>query len=252
MCRFDAMPAIFLIFGRRLEASRRKPEELLDEPLFRIASPGYWKRMVGDHVFCGPATSEEQKPDQILKPRQIIEQLFEGPCVGFQTRCRFADGLTAAVGVPELFQESGRKYVNALSSGSGRPVPTPLRRLFNHGVDGFPGIRKLPGRHGTLLKHNNKWGLRHLPPRLSPMLEAIPADFVKTVESKFAVNRVFLEQAQRGDKLFISLIRHPLLFQPFDTEMKMLKPTFSHIRKLGVEPRIYYADLYKQVLEEKV
>ena len=208
--------------------------------------------MVGDHVFCGPATSEEQKPDQILKPRQIIEQLFEGPCVGFQTRCRFADGLTAAVGVPELFQESGRKYVNALSSGPGHPVPTPLRRPFNHGVDGFPGIWKLPGRHGTLLKDHNKWDLRRLTPRLSPMPEAIPADFVETVESEFAVNRVFLEQAQGGDKLLISLIRHPLPLHPFDTEMKMLEPTFSHSRKLGLEPRIYYADLYKQALGEKV
>jgi len=245
--RFE-MPATFFIVGRTLEANPKEYKQLLDDPLFEIASHSYSHQMLRDHIFCGPAVSHEKKQKEIFKAKEVIEQVFERPCIGFRTPCGFDDGLKGAVDVLKLFQEAGHRYVSSLLWGPDYSMPALLRRPFNYDTDGFSDLWELPGHgwHENLLKDNNNWGPKRLTLWPSPMPEAIPAGFVKTPEDEFAVHRVFLEKAVERDKPFVSLIWHPWSLGSFDPEMKMLELTFTHVRKLGLKP-CTYADLYRQV-----
>jgi hypothetical protein len=80
------------------------------------------------------------------------------------------------------------------------------------------------------------------------MPEAIPPGFLESPEDEFAVNRVFLEKALAEGLTFVSLIWHPWSLHAFDPEMKMLDLTFSHVRRLGLDP-VTYADLMRHVAE---
>ena len=54
--RFE-MPATFFMLGRTLDANPAEYSDLLDDPLFEIATHTYSHRMLRDNDFCGPATA---------------------------------------------------------------------------------------------------------------------------------------------------------------------------------------------------
>lgn len=245
--RFE-MPATFFIVGRTLQANPGEYKQLLDHPLFEIASHSYSHQMLRDHIFCGPAVSHQQQQNEIFKAKELIEQVFERPCIGFRTPCGFDDGLKGAVDVLKLFQQAGHRYVSSLAWGPDYSMPALLRKPFNYSAEGFADIWELPahGWHENLLKDNNHWGPKRLTLWPAPMPEAIPDDFVKTPEDEFSINRVFLEKAREKNNPFVSLIWHPWSLHSFDPEMKMLELTFTHVRKLGLKP-CTYADLYREL-----
>jgi peptidoglycan/xylan/chitin deacetylase (PgdA/CDA1 family) len=242
------MPATFFITGKTLDANPKEYKELLTNPLFEVASHTWSHKMLRDNVFCGPAVSADEKREEIFKSKELIERVFERPCIGLRAACGFDIGLKGAVDVLKLMQEAGYKYVSSLLWGPDYSMPALIKEPFNYAADGFPDFWELPGHgwHENLLKNHNGWGPRRLTLWPSPMPEAIPSKFVKTAEDEFAVNRIFLEKARERDKTFVSLIWHPWSLYKFDPEMKMLELTFKHVRKLGLQPATY-ADLYKRV-----
>ena len=242
------MPATFFIVCRTLEANPKEYKQLLDDPLFEIASHSWSHKMLRDNVFCGPAVSADEKKEEIFKSKEIIERVFERPCIGLRTPCGFDDGLNGAVDVQKLLQEAGYHYVSSLLWGPDYSMPALLTDPFNYTADGFPNLWELPGHgwHENLLKNNNGWGPKRLTLWPPVMPEAIPAKFVKTPEDEFAVNRVFLEKALEDNKPFVSLVWHPWSLYKFDPGMKMLELTFAHVHKLGLKP-CTYAELYRQV-----
>ncbi|MFQ6041726.1 MAG: polysaccharide deacetylase family protein [Candidatus Poribacteria bacterium] len=242
------MPATFFIVGKTLEANPIKYRELLDDPLFEVASHTYSHKMLRDHPFCGPAARNEQKREELFQGKDSVERVFERPCLGIRPACGFDKGMRGAPDVLRLIQESGLHYVSSLLWGPDYSLPALLTEPFNYASDGFPELWELPG-HGwqeNLLKNNNRWGSRRLtlwPPK---MPEAIPPNFISTPEEEFALNRIFLEKAVSESKTFISIIWHPWSLYAFDPEMKMLELTFAHVRKVGLEP-CTYADLFRKV-----
>ena len=62
--RFE-MPATFFIVGKTLDANPAEYRELLDDPLFEIATHTYSHRMLRDNEFCGPAISLEEKRNEM-------------------------------------------------------------------------------------------------------------------------------------------------------------------------------------------
>jgi peptidoglycan/xylan/chitin deacetylase (PgdA/CDA1 family) len=242
------MPATFFITGKTLDANPADYRKLLDDPLFEVASHTWSHKMLRDNVFCGPAASADEKREEIFKSKELIERLFERPCIGLRAACGFDNGLKGAVDVLKLMQEAGYKYVSSLLWGPDYSMPALLKEPFNYAADGFPVFWELPGHgwHENLLKNHNGWGPKRLTLWPPVMPEAIPAAFVKTPKDEFEVNRIFLEKALERNKTFVSLIWHPWSLYKFDPEMKMLELTFEHVRKLGLRPGTY-ADLYKKV-----
>ncbi len=242
------MPATFFIVGRTLEANPKEYKELLTNPLFEVASHTWSHKMLRDNVFCGPAASADEKKEEIFKSKELIERVFERPCIGLRAACGFDNGLKGAVDALKLADEAGLKYVSTLLWGPDYSMPALLKEPFNYAGDGFPNLWELPGHgwHENLLKNNNGWGPRRLTLWPPVMPEAIPAGFAKTPKDEFEVNRIFLEKALERNKPFVSLIWHPWSLYKFDPEMKMLELTFEHARKIGLQPGTY-ADLYKKV-----
>ncbi len=242
------MPATFFITGRTLEASAREYKELLSNPLFEVASHTWSHKLLRDNALCGPAASAEEKREEIFKGKELIERVFERPCVGLRPAVGFDNALNGAGDVLKLAHEAGFKYVSSLLWGPDCSMPALLREPFHYGDDGFADLWELPGHgwHENLLKDHNRWGSRRLTLWPSPMPEAIPTKFVKTPEDEFQVNRIFLEKARETGKPHVSLIWHPWSLHSFDPDMKMLELTFAQARRLGLIPGTY-ADLAKRI-----
>jgi len=242
------MPATFFITGKTLEANAKEYKGLLTDPLFEVASHTWSHKLLRDNALCGPAVSAEQKREEIFKAKELIERIFERPCVGLRPAVGFDNALRGAVDVLTLVREAGFRYVSSLLWGPDCSMPALIEEPFHYGVDGFADVWELPGHgwHENLLKDHNRWGSRRLTLWPSPMPEGIPTQFVKTPNDEFEVNRVFLEKALEIGNPHISLIWHPWSLHAFDPEMKMLELTFAHVRKLGLVP-CTYANLARQV-----
>jgi hypothetical protein len=242
------MPATFFITGKTLEANVQEYKDLLTNPLFEVASHTWSHKMLRGNVFCGSAVSAEEKREEIFRAKELIEQVFERPCVGLRAACGFDDGLKGAIDVLTLLREAGFKYVSSLLWGPDYSMPALIREPFHYGTDGFADLWELSGHgwHENLLKNHNGWGPRRLTLWPSPIPEAIPARFIRTPVEEFEVNRIFLEKAVETHKPHVSLVWHPWSLHKFDPDMKMLELTFAHARQLGLKP-CTYADLLKQV-----
>jgi len=246
------MPATFFIVGKRLEENPEEYKQLLDDPLFEVASHTYTHRMFVDHQWCGPCIPIEETRKDVIKSKKYIEDVFERPVVGIRPVCGFSDGYKSHPEVIAAIKDAGYLYISSQLWGPDLSMPALLTEPFNYAEQGFPDIWELPGHgwHENLLKNHNGWGPKRLTLWPPVMPEAIPAGFVKTVKDEFAVNRVFLEKAIEDNKPFVSLIWHPWSLYELDPQMKMLELTFAHVRKLGLQPGTY-ADLYKKVSGSK-
>jgi peptidoglycan/xylan/chitin deacetylase (PgdA/CDA1 family) len=245
--RFE-MPATFFILGKTLDANPTEYREILDHPLFEVATHTYSHRMLRDNDFCGTAIPLEERRKEIFKGKEAVERVFERPCIGLRPGCGFDNALKGETDVLELLREAGIQYVSSLLWGPDYSLPALLAEPFNYKADGFPDIWELPGHgwHENLLKDHNRWGPRRLTLWPSPFPEAIPKGFCKTAKDEFEVNKVFLDRAWQTNKPFVSLIWHPWLLNQFDPDMKMLELTFTHVRRLGLKPSTY-AQLYEEV-----
>lgn len=248
--RRHEMPATFFIVGTTLEANRREWVELLDDPLFEVASHTYSHKMLRDHPVCGPAASPGQREIEIRRGKQVVEDAFGRECVGLRPGCGFANAMSGAAEELRHIADAGFRYVSSLLWGPDYSLPARVERPFTYVADGFPGLWELPGHgwHENILKKTTSVSMRRLtlwPPELPA---AIPAAHVETPEEEFAVNRVFLDAAIRDDAPFLSLIWHPWSLDRFDPDMKMLELTFAYARERGMDP-CTYADIYRTVAE---
>jgi len=142
-----------------------------------------------------------------------------------------------------LVRQTGLRYASSKAWGKDYSLPAPLAQPFTYADDGYGDIWEIPchGWHENLLKDHNRWGARRLTLWPPEMPEAIPTSFLKTPEEEFALNRVFLEKAQRENLSFVSLIWHPWSLGALDPEARMLDLTFRHVRALGLNPTTYGA-----------
>jgi peptidoglycan/xylan/chitin deacetylase (PgdA/CDA1 family) len=238
--RFE-MPGTFFIQGKTLDANPVEYRQLLNDPLFEIASHTYSHQMLRDNIFCGPAPSLEARRTDIVKGKEAIERIFERPCLGLRPGCGFDNALRGVPDVLKIIQEAGFEYVSSLLWGPDYSLPALLEDPFPYQADGFPQLWELPGHgwHENLLKNHNQWGPRRLLLWPSPFPEAIPSGFCKTPEDEFRINKVFLDKAMETQKCFVSLIWHPWSLDKFDPDMKMLELTFKYVRQSGLTPSTY-------------
>jgi peptidoglycan/xylan/chitin deacetylase (PgdA/CDA1 family) len=238
--RFE-MPATFFIQGQRLDENRAEYRELLDDPLFEVASHTWSHKMLRDHPICGPAASPDEIREEIVRGVGIVEDVFERPCTGLRAGCCFVDGLRGTPDILAVVAEAGLRYVGTVAWGPDFTLPAPLNQPFSYADDGYPDIWELPahGWHENLLKDNNRMGPARLTLWPPEMPEAIPPRFLETPDEEFDVNRIFLDRAARDELTFVSLIWHPWSLDRFDPDMRMLELTFAYVRNLGLEPTTY-------------
>jgi len=246
------MPATFFITGKTLEANTDEYRRLLDNPLFEIATHTYSHRMLRDHPICGPSISYEDKKKEIFEGKAVVERVFNRPCLGIRPGCSFDNALKGAVDVLGLIREAGLKYVSSLAWGPDYSLPALLVDPFSYEADGYSDLWELPahGWHENLLKNNNKMGPKRLTLWPPEMPEAIPEKFIATPQEEFNINKIFIDQAVKTNKTFVSLIWHPWSLHSFDPDMKMLEMTFAYVRKLKLR-EMTYADLYKSLAGSK-
>ena len=238
------MPGTFFITGRTLEGAPEEYRQLLDDPLFEVASHTYSHRMLRDHPLCGPAVSDEEIAVQIRRGKQVVEEVFERPCLGLRPGCSFEHGLCGAPVALQAVSEAGLAYVSSMAWGRDYSLPAPLsNQPFAYADDGFPDLWELPchGWHENLLKDHNKWGPRRITLWPPEMPEGIPEGFLKTPEEESALYRVFLDRAAADSLPFVSLVWHPWSLDAFDPDMRMLDQTFGAAREIGLEPTTYAA-----------
>lgn len=242
------MPATFFITGKTLEANATEYKALLSDPLFEVASHTWSHKLLCDNAMCGPAVSAAEKREEIFKAKELIERVFEKPCVGLRPAVGFDNAFRGATDVLALTREAGYRYTSSLLWGPDCSMPALIEPPFHYGDDGFADLWELPGHgwHENLLKNHNRWGSRRLTLWPSPMPEGIPKKFVETPDDEFEVNRIFLEKAIQTGKPHLSLIWHPWSLHAFDPQMKMLERTFAHVRKLGLIP-CTYAGLFQHL-----
>jgi len=231
------IPGTFFITGKTLEANPTEYRDLLDDPLFEVASHTYSHKMLRDHPFCGPAASEREIREEIFRGRECVERVFARSCVGLRAACGWDRGLKGAPDILRLIDEAGFRYVSTVAWGPDFTLPSPLREPFTYGHQGLADLWEFPGHgwHDNLLKGSHNWGPRRilLFPPLMP--ETIPDDYIETPEEEFAVNnKPFIDKAIADGMTYVSLIWHPWSLNMFDPGMEMLDVTFGYVRKRGM------------------
>ncbi len=236
------VPATFFITGKTLEANPTEYRELLDDPLFEVASHTYSHRMLRDQPYCGKAVQNGDLHTEIFKGKDIIEDVFGKPCRGLRPGCGFPEGLRGAPHLLAQVAEAGYEYLSSQLLGPDYTLPAPLAQPYSYAGEGYAGLWELPGHgwHDNVLK-----GLdRGLPRRMTlwppAMPDAVPQGTIKTPDEEVRINRVLIDRGLKEDLTFVTLVLHPWSMNAFDPEMRMLRQTFEVVQGQGMGTTTYY------------
>jgi len=243
--RRHGMPATFFIVGNVLEESPEEFRNLLDDPLFEVASHGWSHRPLRDHPVCGPAAAPDEIREEIERGVASVASVFGRPCRGFRPGFGFAEGLRRAPELLGLLARSGVRYVSSVLWGEDYSLPAPVRQPFTYAQEGYPALREIPacGWHENLLKGSNRvfgQGARRVVLFPAPFPEAVPPGYVATPEEEFRYNnRFFIDRALAEGSGHVTLVWHPWSLALFDPGMRMLELTFRYVRERGLEPSTF-------------
>ena len=114
-------PATFFIVARLLEAARSELVEILDHPIFDIAS----------HSFTHPDIKAYLHDDhrlrhEIVDSKAAIEDAFGREVVGFTTPGGYEDGYIGEPRVLEILKGAGYRYLRSVGCGPHYSMPAPL------------------------------------------------------------------------------------------------------------------------------
>lgn len=229
------VPASFFIVSNLLGGSERRPyQEMLGDARFEIASHSATHPLLRDHPSLEiKGVPWPQVVDEVKRSKEVIEDCFGKPCLGFRTPCGFADGLGDGPLV-ELIARSGYTYSSSVGWGPKYSLPVPVLGAYTYEKLGFPDLWEFPlhGWHENVLKgHNATPGRFMLWPPVYP--DHVVTGFVKTPEEEFAVHRYFIDKAIDLEMEYSTLIWHPWSLGKFDPEMRMLKLVFEYVRSRG-------------------
>ncbi|MEX2569036.1 MAG: polysaccharide deacetylase family protein [Cyclobacteriaceae bacterium] len=229
------MPATFFIVSNILNTDNKSMvKELLDDPLFEIASHSFSHRVVLDHPVCGMAKDPSK---EIIESKKILEDIFGKEIIGFRTPCGYPEGLRGEIELLELVGKAGYQYISTMLWGPGFSLPADIVESFSYEKEGFKEIWEIPGHgwHENVLKGHSKI---HIPLAVWPTKwpeVAIPKQYLETPKEEFDINRYFIDTAIEKNIEHITFIWHPWSLGRFDKEMKMLDLTFTYINEIGIK-----------------
>ena len=154
-------PATFFIVARLLEAAPAEMVEILDHPIFEIASHSYNHHDVKTFLDDGARLRHE-----ISDSKKAIEDAFGRAVVGFTTPGGYEDGYMDEPRFLEPVWEAGYRYVRSVGTGPHLSMPAPLHQPFWYADEGFPGLLEIPSHawHDNVL--TGQHGLLSWPPTL--------------------------------------------------------------------------------------
>ncbi len=243
------VPATFFIVSNILnESNKHIVRNLLNDPLFEIASHSYSHRVVLDHPICGKAQDAKR---EIVDSKKILEDIFGKELLGFRTPCGYPDGLRNEGQLLDLIDNAGYKYISTQLWGPGFSLPADIIESFSYKTEGYDHIWEIPGHgwHENVLKGHTKVNIPLVVWPTKWPEAAIPKQYLKTPNEEFNINRFFLDTAMKENKEHITFIWHPWSLGRFDKEMKMLDFTFSYIKKVGLKTSTF--ESFYNILKNK-
>lgn len=236
------MPATFFVVARLLEQQGADYVRLFSgQPHFEVASHSYTHLLLRDHRVCGKAGPREHFRREIVESKKRLEHVFGRAVCGFRPGVGFSDGLRGAPELLELCREAGYRYTSSLLWGPQDSMPGLPQKPFTYAAQGFADLWEVPscGWHENLLKPREYLNPAVLQLYPHPMPEAALVRLLETPEEEAALNRCFIDRAQKEGLGHVSLVWHPWSLRRFDPQMRMLKLTFQYVRELGLQTRTF-------------
>ena len=149
---------------RRRPAARRSPRrdvEILDHPIFDIASHSYNHPDIKSYLH-----DDHRLRHEIVDSKHAIEDAFGRAVIGFTTPGGYEDGYIGEPGVLEILQEAGYRYLRSVGCGPHYSMPAPLHQPFWYDEEGCADLLEIPTHawHDNVL--TGQHGLVSWPPTL--------------------------------------------------------------------------------------
>ncbi len=247
-------PATFFIVGELLEDKRWAEEikELMDSPLFEVASHSYTHIIVKPHKsFQNEAPEQSFLRDQIVKTNERLKETFGCDIVGFRTPCGFYEGLKGNTEILRELWDSGIRYVSSMLMGRGDTVPALLKQPFYYdSEDILRPLLELPGHdwHDNVLKGYNfcpitwppelPWGYPKAPP--------------STPQEEFAVYKKGLDYAVENHLTYYSPIFHPWSVYRFNSDAETIGLLLEYAQSKNMECANFFQMYDGYVGENKI
>ena len=154
-------PATFFIVARLLEAARSELVEILDHPIFDIASHSFTHPDIKDYLH-----DDHRLRHEIVDSKTAIEDAFGREVLGFTTPGGYEDGYIGEPKVLEILQGAGYRYLRSVGTGPHFSMPAPLHQPFWYGAEGCGELLEIPTHawHDNVL--TGQHGLVSWPPTL--------------------------------------------------------------------------------------
>ena len=139
--------------------------------------------MLRDHPFCGPAATPDERRREIVRGKEVVEEVFGRRCLGLRPGCGFPDGLHGDAELVETVASAGYRYTSALLWGPEFTLPAPPRGPEDYAAEGHPDLIELPGHgwHENVLKaHNLTTQAKRILLWPMPIPEAVPTGPIET------------------------------------------------------------------------
>ncbi len=148
-------PATFFVVARLLDAARSELVEILDHPIFEVASHSYTHPDIKAYLH-----DDHRLRHEIADSKHAIEDAFGNEVLGFTTPGGYQDGYIDQPRVLEIFREAGYRYLRSVACGPHYSMPAPLHQPFWYDAEGCPDLLEIPthawhdnvltGQHGLV------------------------------------------------------------------------------------------------------
>ena len=154
-------PATFFIVARLLDAATAELVEILDQPIFDIASHSYTHPDIKNFLH-----DDHRLRHEIVDSKNAIEDAFGRQVIGFTTPGGYENGYIGEPRVPQILQEAGYRYVRSVGCGPHDSMPAPLHQPFWYDDEGCADLLEIPTHawHDNVL--TGQHGLVSWPPAL--------------------------------------------------------------------------------------
>jgi len=182
---------------------------------------------------------------EIVRGRELVEEVFARPCIGIRTGCGFYRGFQGERERLAVIAEGGVKYLSSDLRGPGDSIPSGLQQAYWYDEEGFPNLLEMPGHgwHDNVLK-SPSFNRLCLPwPVYVPW--GIPNRPTQTPEEEFQVQRVWIDRAVALGLDYVSLIYHPHSLYRLSEDGRLLDLLMRYVKALGL-PTTTYTALYQR------
>ena len=213
-------PATFFIVARLLDAARRELVEILDHPIFDIASHSYTHPDIKAHLH-----DDHRLRHEIADSKKAIEDAFGREVLGFTTPGGYEDGYIGEPRVLQILQGAGYGYLRSVGCGPHYSMPAPLHQPFTYDAEGYGDLLEIPTHawHDNVL--TGQHGLVSWPPALP---WAYPARMPTDAQGVYEAYAPGIEHAARAGLVAYVPTFHPWSIYRVDNRASHIGMLLDH------------------------